>query len=34
MNDQGAHHWVAIEPGGLDVLRLVDVEVPAQPPAR
>lgn len=28
MTDEHAQHWIATEPGGLDVLRLVDVEVP------
>ncbi len=29
MNDQAPQRWIATEPGGLDVLRLVPVDVPA-----
>jgi NADPH2:quinone reductase len=29
VNDEHTQHWVASEPGGLDVLRLVDIDVPA-----
>ncbi len=29
MNDQAPHHWIATEPGGLDVLKLVPFDVPA-----